>query len=73
MAPPYQPVRSSERWAQFRFSVIGSLLASPPPRGQLQTHLRDLAAQTWRHPITEGPVTWGASTIERWYYRARHE
>jgi len=24
------------RWAQFRFSVIGELLFSPPPKGQLQ-------------------------------------
>lgn len=26
-----------QRWYQFRFSVIGELLFSPPPKGQLQT------------------------------------
>jgi len=25
-----------QRWAQFRFAVIGELLSSPPEKGQLQ-------------------------------------
>ncbi len=57
-------------WAQFRFSVIGSLLSSPPRRGELQGRIKELAAKTWRHPITGQPSTFGFSTIERWYYQA---
>jgi hypothetical protein len=45
-------VRSHERWARFRFSVIGPLLAAPPERGELQEQLKSLAAQNWQHPIT---------------------
>jgi hypothetical protein len=39
-----------ERWARFRFSVIGALLAAPPHKGALQGALRDLAQRTWSHP-----------------------
>jgi transposase InsO family protein len=59
------------RWARFRFSVIGPLLAAPPARGDLATELTRLSKQTWRHPITGGPVRFGRSTIERWLYQAR--
>jgi len=62
--------RSHERWAHFRFSVIGPLLAAPPSRGQLQTQLKELAAKKWRHPISGDWVLLGLSTIERWYYKA---
>ena len=62
--------RSNQRWAEFRFSVIGSLLASPPPKGELKHRIKELAGQTWRHPITGNPTTFGFSTIERWYYQA---
>lgn len=64
--------RSHERWAHFRFSVIGSLLAAPPARGQLQVQLEDLAAKKWRHPISGQWIELGVSTIERWYYKALH-
>ena len=63
-------LRSHERWAHFRFSVIGPLLAAPPFRGQLQAQLQDLAAKKWRHPISGEWVLLGLSTIERWYYKA---
>lgn len=59
---------NSERWAEFRFSVVGGLLSSPPRGGQLRTALEELAANTWKHPITGEPVRYGFSTIERWYY-----
>jgi len=62
--------RPHERWAHFRFSVIGPLLAAPPERGQLQLQLRELAAKKWRHPISGQWVVFGRSTIQRWYYRA---
>jgi transposase InsO family protein len=62
-----------ERWAHLRFSVIGQLLAAPPPRGRLRGELERLAAQTWRHPIRGEPVRFALSTIERWLLRARRE
>jgi putative transposase len=58
-------------WARFRFSVVGSLLSSPPVRGKLGAALRSLAAKTWRHPVTGREVRFAAVTIERWYYTAR--
>lgn len=65
-----QSFRSHERWAHFRFSVIGPLLAAPPPRGELQHQLQELAAKRWLHPITGEWILFGLSTIERWYYKA---
>jgi transposase InsO family protein len=62
--------RSNERWAHFRFSVIGPLLAAPPAKGQLQQRLEELARQRWRHPITGEWTLFGFSTIESWYYKA---
>lgn len=64
---------AAQRWARLRFSIIGPLLAAPPPRGELQGKLRSLAAQTWTHPTTAEPVRFGFSTLERWYYRCRDE
>jgi len=67
----HQSHRSHQRWAEFRFSVIGPLLASPPARGQLGRELKRLAAKQWRHPITGHHWRrFGVSTIERWYYQA---
>jgi transposase InsO family protein len=57
-------------WGQFRFSVIGSLLASPPPKGQLGEQLQKLASESYLHPMKGTPVKFAPSTIERWYYRA---
>ncbi len=62
-----------ERWANFRFSVVGHLLASPPPKGELRAQLKELAAREWRHPITGEPVHFGVSTIEAWFYQALRE
>jgi putative transposase len=62
-----------QRWAHLRFSVIGQLLAAPPPKGQLRAEIKKLAARTWQHPITGEPVRFAASTIERWLMRARRE
>ncbi len=59
------------RWARFRFSVIGRLLAAPPTRGELAAELNRLSLQAWRHPITGALVRFGRSTIERWFYQAR--
>ena len=61
-----------QRWAQFRFSVIGELLFNPPPKRQLQKAFSLLAAKIYQHPVVPNQKTsLGASTIERWYYKAR--
>ena len=61
-----------ERWARFRFGVIGPLLSAPPTvRGELRREIERLASRTWTDPVRGGPVAFGVSTIERWYYRAR--
>jgi putative transposase len=65
--------RVHERWAHLRFSVIGQLLAAPPPKGELRAEIEALAGRQWRHPITGDPVRFSFSTIERWYYRALKE
>jgi putative transposase len=70
------PSRSTAAvWARFRFSVVGSLLSSPPPRGALKTAIHGLAAKTWSHPVSGRDVQFSAVTIERWYYTAlrRHD
>ena len=61
-----------ERWARFRFSVIGGLLSSPPEGGELQEALRELAGRAYQHPFRPGErIVLGFSTIERWYYQAK--
>jgi len=62
---------SHERWARFRFSVVGGLLAAPSPQGELHATLEALAKKTWSHPISGAPACFGLSTIERWFYKAR--
>ena len=63
-----QNSRVHERWAAFRFSVIGQLLAAPPRKGELRAEIEALAAQEWQHPITGEPIRFAYSTIERWLY-----
>ncbi len=60
-----------QAWSRFRFSVIGSLLSSPPQKGDLKACVRELAQKTWRHPLTDREMTLSYSTIERWFYQAR--
>ena len=59
-----------QSWAQLRFSIIGGLLASPPEPGELGKQIKELSSRRYQHPCKEGFVTFGASTIERWYYKA---
>jgi len=58
------------KWAYFRFSIIGGLLANPPRKGELRSEIELLAEQRYRHPEKDEWITFGASTIERWYYKA---
>ena len=60
-----------DRWAQWRFSIVGPLLAAPPLQGQLRTALQALADKTWSHPIDGTAVHVSFATIERWFYQAR--
>jgi transposase InsO family protein len=60
-----------DRWARLRFSIIGPLLAAPPPEGELQAALKSLAAKSWRHPLSGMEICFGVSTLERWYYAAK--
>lgn len=70
MSDPQLPMW--QRWAQFRFSVIGELLSCPPPKGQLQQAISQLAQKSYRHPIDSNRlISFGPSTIERWYYKAK--
>ena len=63
--------RDRDRWARLRFVVIGPLLAAPPQVGELHAALAALSGKTWQHPSTGLPVSFGVSTLERWFYRAR--
>jgi transposase InsO family protein len=69
----HDPDPPAQRWARFRFGIVARLLASPPKRGTLHRELESLARRTWTHPTSGVPVTFGVSTLERWYYRARNE
>ena len=46
-------------------------MAAPPAPRQLGAALLALAAKTWRHPVSGLDLRFGASTLERWYYKAR--
>jgi putative transposase len=67
------PNSTADLWARFRFSVVGSLLSSPPARGTLTTAIGCLAAKTWSHPVRGREVRFSPVTIERWYRTARRE
>ena len=64
--------RRHDQWAHLRFAVVGALLAAPPKKGDLHTALTALAERTWQHPTRGEPVRFARSTVERWYYHARH-
>ena len=60
------------KWAIWRFSIVSPLFSAPPAAGELGPRLSQLAATVWEHPLNRRPVQVSASTIERWYYRARN-
>lgn len=66
-----EDIRSaSSKWSEFRLSVVGALLASPPGMGELSESLLLLSQKTWTHPTSGSQRLFSFSTIERWYYRA---
>src|SRR2546425_8585025 len=72
MAPDQRPGRGQDQGAHVRFGVGGPLLAAPPKKGELHAALTALAERTWQHPTRGEPTRFARSTIERWYYQARH-
>jgi transposase InsO family protein len=71
--PKRENPSTAAAWARFRFSVIGSLLSSPPARGQVKRSIEELAAKIWTHPVDGRQVQFSSVTIERWYYKARRQ
>jgi len=63
----------SQKLAEFRFSIIGNLLSSPPKRGEGLKEFKKLAVKQWEHPITGELVSYHWHTIEQWYYDARND
>jgi putative transposase len=68
---PQDPGPDGKRWAYLRLSIVGPLLASPPPKGELEAAILELSHKNWRHPKSGERVTFGFSTIERWFYQAQ--
>lgn len=69
---PASPGSPQERWARFRFSVVGPLLSAPPAPGELKDELEKLSRQSFNHPILEGrKIRLSRVTIERWFYTAK--
>lgn len=62
---------NSAHWARFRFSIIGPLLSAPPDSGCLKKELTELSKKQWQNPITENPISFSVSTLERWFYAAK--
>ncbi|RLC02428.1 MAG: IS481 family transposase, partial [Deltaproteobacteria bacterium] len=61
-----------DKWAVFRFSVVGGLLARPPANGELRKELEKLSSQAYMHPVHNRLTIFHFSTIECWYYRAKN-
>jgi hypothetical protein len=61
----------SRVWGEFRLSVVGGLLASPPKKGELRAALQELSQKQWRHPENGEPVQYSFATVEEWFYLAR--
>ena len=61
-----------DKWALFRFSVVGGLLAKPPAVGELGKELAKLSRKSYMHPVHKKLVVFHFSTIESWYYKAKN-
>jgi hypothetical protein len=44
--------RTSRRWAEFRFAVVGHLVFSDIEKGKLAPELESLSTKKWKHPIS---------------------
>lgn len=61
-----------QKWAEFRFTVIGALLSGVSTDENLKNEIRGLSEMSWWHPITKEPKRYSYTTIERWYYKAKN-
>ena len=68
MSFPFEPRDHAEEVAHFRLAVIGELTSRDLAHGELAEELRRLASQRYRPPGAESTRTFGASTLERWFY-----
>lgn len=68
----HDDVSLGQRWAVWRFGIVGPLLAKPPETGELSQCLSELSDKEYKHPITQKPICVGKSSIERWYYKIRN-
>jgi putative transposase len=57
--------------AELRFALIAPLLTQPPGPGELKTRLLAMANTPVYDRVSKREVRLGASTLERWYYRAK--
>lgn len=69
--PPKRPPDAAHQKGLFRFRIIADLLARPPAPGELASRLRELAGQTFAHPLSQTDVKVSVRTLERWYAAAR--
>ena len=60
-----------EQLALFRHAVIGDLVVSDLPRGELQTELKRRAQRRYRPPGARASRTYHWKTLQRWLHRAR--
>ena len=71
MITPKQQKRTRRQVAEFRYSVLGHLLAQPLEAGELAQRLRDLAQRSWLEPGRDYPETFTVRTLERWYGKVK--
>ena len=57
--------------AEFRYSILGEILARPPGKGELAERLRELACKEWIPPGHSHPEQYCVRTLERWYAKIR--
>lgn len=62
-----------QKWAFFRYAVVGKLLMNLHQKGSLGRELEKLSEMEWTHPTTGKPIQFAYSTIENWYYQARKQ
>ena len=62
---------SCRQVAEFRYSILGEILARPPDKGELATRLREIANKEWIPPGTAYPESYCVRTLERWYAKVR--
>ena len=68
-----EPKDHAEAVALFRAQVLGPVLSADLGPRDLAKALRELASRRYRPPGSQVTRTFGASTLQRWYYRYRKD